>query len=133
MKKELADYLNAEAQKTKDRQKIGRSELPAKPPQGTGKHTAGTWTVKEIKGQYFPRYEVVGKYESSGWTRRICTTPQNVSEKQSLQSRADAALIAAAPELLAACKAFLESTCGEDTERAEELIENAIAKAEGAQ
>ena len=96
------------------------------------KHTPGPWYA----GLYdtSPNFLRVGKHmavgrEGDDMLIAVCGTPGFAT------SEADARLIAAAPDLLAACKAMLELTetdhgDSEETDAAFDLARAAIAKAE---
>jgi hypothetical protein len=95
-------------------------------------HTRGPWTTEEARNVIF----IVGP-ESSG-PLRIAATPDRVVFEPLEEDRANARLIAAAPDLLAACKAMAEALdrhsedCdfGEADERAFAAGHAAITKAE---
>jgi hypothetical protein len=87
MKKELADYLNGETEKLKARQK---KEIEAE-------HTAGPWEVREFDNdKMIPTLTIIGR-----------TARGNHIYVAKVDRRADARLIAAAPELLEALEAVL--------------------------
>lgn len=81
------------------------------------KHTPGPWMVRKLS--YGCR--VVGP-ENSGGAR-------NLIAETTLEQEPDARLIAAAPELLGACKAVLAQL--HSLNKTNVLVEEAIAKAEG--
>lgn len=97
------------------------------------KHTPGPWGVthQTLTDQ---SWDVVSEAISGG----ICVATCGCCESESSHIAANAHLIAAAPELLQACKAVLawiESHSDEewrhDHAGSEEVLQSAIAKAEG--
>jgi hypothetical protein len=80
------------------------------------KYTPGPWKAQEFAGQI----NIWGKPKGAA-VAYDCRTP------------ADARLIAAAPELLAACRAIEESHLGGHYSAAFEAVRDAIAKATGEQ
>ena len=78
------------------------------------KHTKGPWEVREVEGLF-----------------AFASEKGFVMENSDEQNRIDARLIAAAPELLAACKAMVAAKHMGDAIEAWEAAEAAIAKAEG--
>lgn len=87
-------------------------------------HTPGPWEIRTVK-QGYP-YQIVAP---NGTHVRNVTRWAALSVPALPEGQANARLIAAAPDLLAACKLALESgefLCGEDG-----IVKAAIAKAEG--
>lgn len=90
-------------------------------------HTEGPWKVSRRFDIYSDRGPLVGG-TYIGTTRGNAELPKSVE----LTDEANARLIAAAPDLLAACKAFqhaMESYGHID--KTDRLIANAVKKAEG--
>ena len=78
-----------------------------------GEHTPGPWRYRRSAGKH-PTYGIYGKRRSvdvllrGGTDQRaiaIARTPRDCTQADILESRANARLIAAAPDLLAACEA----------------------------
>lgn len=100
-------------------------------------HTPGPWGVQRVKGSYLVPFHVLAE---DGKPVAYCEGDQLRPDRTGIgEARANARLIAAAPELLAALKdcrdwlvAICDSTKLEETERGYlEAATNAIAKAEG--
>jgi hypothetical protein len=97
-------------------------------------HTPSPWRARRLNASH-------GIYTSNG--TKVCTVPASNFANIDQRRAADARLIAAAPELLAALKLATESLAGglwdygpgqDEHERCNEVIEQlraAIAKAEG--
>lgn len=87
----------------------------------TTKHTPGPWTI-EIPSNGCDRYIIHGKS-----FEEICATCLDTEHEM----QANARLIAAAPELLEACKMALSCMAPEDNDATARTLRSAIAKAEG--
>ncbi len=96
----------------------GTSESPS------SKHTKGPW---HSKYHFTPNTKTL-KVLSDGGTvlAKVCRGPIDQAEAE-----ANGGLIAAAPDLLAACKATLADLALSHNHRRFKRLENAIAKAEG--
>ena len=81
-------------------------------------HTPGPWTARRMACQT----------DSHTFNSEVVTS-EGGECVASLLRKADASLIAAAPELLAACEAFVESDCQDGASLAFSMAVNAIAKA----
>lgn len=98
------------------------------------KYTEGPWTVGQVGSQ--PVFDLLGP-DITGRGREVIGTIRACQNRES--NKANAALIASAPDLLAACKAALEAYRNEDYddyfhgEQLEVILEKAIEKAEGNQ
>jgi len=109
-------------------------------------HTPGPWKmldVKDLKGNicaYSVWQDLERLYLNSPMGNQICRTPDGTTK----QARANAHLIAAAPDLLAACKDLTSSIYNRGVSCQSEIVEKcmcqpcvikravaAIAKAEG--
>lgn len=108
--------------------------------QTSRKHTPGPWHISGKHGNL--RTEVVsgGRAIAAVWTHQSVpvdvTDPQRGNTEQPLEEGAgNLRLIAAAPDLLAACNAAMDAMIREDfgTLTLVPLIRAAIAKAEGRQ
>jgi hypothetical protein len=97
------------------------------------KHTEGPWRVEA--GTYFdpphsPRLRIFGKN-----SREVCEVVYRTVHEpaDSPEPNANANLIAATPDLLAACEAVLRMriVCPEDAEQETEACRAAVAKAKG--
>ena len=95
----------------------------------TTKHTPGPWTLKLTENGHPVIEDRVG--------RKVVEQFCNGGTSEGSEGRDNARLIAAAPDLLAACKTMLSSMRlmddgAEDVQReAEDMMRAAIAKAEG--
>ena len=103
-------------------------------------HTPGPWRVE---GCQVGKNIVTGKpllayldimTDDNEWV--ICRIQAGIGETSNEQAWANARLIAAAPDLLAACEAMLDAWCGYEMLAAldintQNLVEDAIAKARG--
>jgi hypothetical protein len=89
------------------------------------KHTPAPWTVKEINGQEFVS---AAPYEGHPYFG-CSSTIEIMSEEEYPTKSADARLIAAAPDLLEACKNAVQGCKGMGWSVGNQL-EAAIAKAE---
>lgn len=90
------------------------------------KHTQGPWSRSNPHG-----LTIDGPPDRTGWVLTVAHVAARKDEKQAL---ADACLIAAAPELLAACQAVLDEFPAMDGRRIESvkaICRAAIAKAKG--
>lgn len=105
------------------------------------KHTPGPWRVDETKdlGAYgvWTDYPTHPGYDGAGYESQICDVIPLGKEISRDQRDANARLIAAAPDLLAACKEFVRVNGfnGYEFDSNEpslyRMIVDAIAKAEG--
>lgn len=92
-------------------------------------HTPGPWKTK-----WYPNASTWDISNKSRTICDVCPDPEGPDEKTFPQAEADARLITAAPELLAACEAVMGAV-GEDEERFERALDEvraAIAMARGA-
>ena len=87
-------------------------------------HTPGPWIIKDDD-----QYDHV--FTAAKPHRRIANVYGGVkgSNDLDLQNQANARLIAAAPELLAACQAFVDSDCQDGVSLAFSMAIDAITKA----
>lgn len=96
------------------------------------KHTPGPW---QTLAEEFDRPYIRVRGTQVGWRYKIANvlTPvyEGVHSKEADETRANASLIAAAPDLLEALEAQLAVTDWSEQEKANELARAAIAKAEG--
>lgn len=94
-------------------------------------HTPGPWRVDETKalGSYgvWTDYAVNPGYDGAGYQEMVCSMRPTESKLPREQRDANARLIAAAPDLLAACEMVLDDPGL--TESANDVIRAAIAKA----
>lgn len=109
------------------------------------KHTEGPWTVDETKalGAYgvWTDYATHPGHDGAGYGSQICSVmPTTKQEEITREQRdANARLIAASPELLAACVAVLawaDRECmpqGGKNDGPWEMVENAVKQARGEQ
>jgi hypothetical protein len=86
-------------------------------------HTPGPWTAKELHANYSGFVVLAENRPRKGYMARV-------DDKSGVFSEADARLIAAAPELLAACKRALAAIRTAIPGEPDYLI-SVIAKAEG--
>ncbi len=101
------------------------------------KHTPGPWEIRiHNKGSYFTEVEVwhqnygrlaIMQDNTSIWNSE---KKEDVAKEALDQAIANAQLIAAAPDMLAACQMVLEELCfGGDWENAKKILGKAIKKA----
>lgn len=97
----------------------------------TTKHTPGPWKASDPRDASwtFPRDVWSEHYKIASVHLMATGKPQKVADI----ANANAALIAAAPDLLAACEILVKAmdTASDDVERAIFVMEKAIAKAKG--
>jgi len=91
------------------------------------KHTAGPWEIRELE-----HINICGKLPGQGQQAIGRLQVATVTRLRG-QEKANAALIAAAPELLALCKETLEAVDldGNNRKGLRQALQAAIAKAEG--
>ena len=101
----------------------------------TSKHTPGPYSTKEFsRGEfkYTPHIDIIGKDGQYVANVPLCLPGYSGTEEMLAERRANAALIAAAPELLEAlkeCESMLDEFDANSERTAR--IRSAIAKAEG--
>jgi hypothetical protein len=88
-----------------DRSLRGKTEAATGSPTFVGQHTPGPWeTEQEVMNEHHNLTEIFVRHVDSG---RICQTFANCLVNTDEACRANARLIAAAPELMAACQGLL--------------------------
>lgn len=89
------------------------------------KHTQGPWEVSELD-----KTKVWGNRKCVSWSTNEAQNRYHYPDKTEEEMKANAKLIAAAPDLLAACQMAKEELIfGGDWENAKVIIEKAIKKA----
>ena len=94
------------------------------------KHTPGPWVVEDER-YHGPNWAIIGSADTAGWHAFVRVAVQ-LDNKPSDEGEANARLIAAAPDLLAALQ-FVMSAHGEQLHDAFDDAHKAIAKATGQQ
>ena len=96
-------------------------------------HTPGPWEMKRLNSDLGQRFSFIGGHNSPEGSCVVASTPAAHGTENLRVQEADARLIAAAPDLLAACDAAIAllDTTTPSGRKAYEMARAAIDKAEG--